>query len=380
MGKIKRVLRCYNCGAVLQSKDKKEVGYVESKFLEQSRDDLIIYCKSCFDKMKVINTGKLDQSLDQETIKILDDAKATDAIIIWVVDLFTFNGTLEPDVVKKVKKLEVMVVATKRDLFPKTIPNSTFERFINERFNEVGINPSNIFILGSADELSVNELLDQGAKARKGHDFYVIGSVNSGKTVLVNKLLKTYKNKTKWQIKTEPYPGTSQKVMSIPLTNSTFLYELPGFSLATSVQGKVEKEVLKIITPKKRVESFPRPMLKGEVLMIGSVAGFGLVEGKPTTFKFYSAEGVETRKVKDTKIGDFVRENVSKVSVRPASEHFTNFKDFDLFEYDMENDGEYHDISIRGLGWISFVAKGQTIRVMIPHGVAVKESLSKIRK
>ena len=120
--------------------------------------------------------------------------------------------------------------------------------------------------------------------------------------------------------------------------------------------------------------------MKGEVLMVGSLAGFSIVEGKPTTFKFYSAEGVETRKVKENKIGDFVRENVSKVSVRPASEHFTNFKDFDLFEYDMENDGEYHDISIRGLGWISFVARGQTIRVMLPHGVAVKESLSKIRK
>ena len=379
MGKIKRVLRCYNCGAVLQSKNKDEKGYVDAKLFNTSREDLVIYCQNCFEKMKVINSGKLEQSLDQETIKILDDAKATDAIIVWVVDLFTFNGTLEPDVVKKVRKNEVIVIATKRDLFPKTIPNATFERFINERFEEVGIKPSNIFILGNTDELSVKELLDEGTKTRKGHDFYIIGSVNSGKTVLVNKLLKTYKNKTKWQIKTEPYPGTNQKVMSIPLTNSTFLYELPGFSLATSVQGKVEKDVLKIITPKKKVESFPRPMLKGEVLMVGSIAGFELVEGKPTSFRFYSAEGVETRKIKEKMLEDFIRDNINKVTVRPASDHFTTFKDFDLFEYDMENDGQHHDIAIRGLGWISFIARGQTIRVLIPHGVAVKESLSKIR-
>ena len=379
MGKIKRVLRCYNCGAVLQSKNKDDKGYVDAKLFNTSREDLVIYCQNCFEKMKVINSGKLEQSLDQETIKILDDAKATDAIIVWVVDLFTFNGTLEPDVVKKVRKNEVIVIATKRDLFPKTIPNATFERFINERFEEVGIKPSNIFILGNTDELSVKELLDEGTKTRKGHDFYIIGSVNSGKTVLVNKLLKTYKNKTKWQIKTEPYPGTNQKVMSIPLTNSTFLYELPGFSLATSVQGKVEKDVLKIITPKKKVESFPRPMLKGEVLMVGSIAGFELVEGKPTSFRFYSAEGVETRKIKEKMLEDFIRDNINKVTVRPASDHFTTFKDFDLFEYDMENDGQHHDIAIRGLGWISFIARGQTIRVLIPHGVAVKESLSKIR-
>ena len=45
----------------------------------------------------------------------------------------------------------------------------------------------------------------------------------------------------------------------------------------------------------------------------------------------------------------------------------------------MENDGEIHDISIEGLGWISFVAKGQVIRVMFPKGSALKESLGKLR-
>ena len=113
--------------------------------------------------------------------------------------------------------------------------------------------------------------------------------------------------------------------------------------------------------------------------MVGSIAGFELVEGKPTSFRFYSAEGVETRKIKEKILEDFIRDNINKVTVRPASDHFTTFKDFDLFEYDMENDGQHHDIAIRGLGWISFIARGQTIRVLIPHGVAVKESLSKIR-
>ena len=89
---------------------------------------------------------------------------------------------------------------------------------------------------------------------------------------------------------------------------------------------------------------------------------------------------METKKIKLKNIEEYLRENAKKAFVRPVSEHYSDFKEFDLFEYDMENDGKLHDISITGLGWISFVAKGQTIRVMIPHGVAVKESLSKIRK
>ena len=380
MGKIKRVLRCYNCGAVLQSKEPEEKGYVNAKLLESSRDDLVIYCQKCFDKMKVINSGALDLNIDEETIKMLDDAKAVDAIIVWVVDLFSFNGTFPPEVVKKIKKLEVTVIATKRDLFPSSIPDETFTRFITERFKEVGIKPVNIILLGSNDEVSINDLLSKDGQIRKGHDIYVIGSKTSGKTALINKLLKTYKNKTKWQIKTEQYPGTALRVMSIPLTNSTFLYELPGFSLATSVSGKVEKDVLKIITPKKKVDSFPRTLLEGESVVIGSLAAFSLVKGKTTAFKIYYAEGVETKKIRTKAVEDFIVENSRKVSCRPASDHFTTFKDFDLFEYDMENDGKLHDIAIRGLCWISFVAKGQTIRVMVPHNTAIKESLAKIRK
>ena len=83
--------------------------------------------------------------------------------------------------------------------------------------------------------------------------------------------------------------------------------------------------------------------------------------------------------MKAEKVQDFIELNNKKYSLRPVSERLTSFRDYDLFEYTMENDGEHHDISIQGLGWISFVAKGQVIRVMFPKGAALKESLSKVR-
>ena len=380
MGKIKRVLRCYNCGAVLQSKSKEENGFVPQKLLDNNSEDLVIYCQRCFDKMKVINSGALDQHIDDETFKILDDARATDATIVWVVDLFNFNGTISPDLVKKIKKLDLEVIATKKDLFPRSATNETLERYIRERFNEAGLQPTNIRITGSADDISMDEILNGNNGARKGHDIYIIGSLTSGKTFLINKLLKTYTNKTKWQIKTELYPGTNQKVLSIPLTNSTFIYELPGLSLATSVAGKVEKDIVKMITPKKKVVAETHILRKGAWFVAGSLGAFQLYKGKTTILKFYHAEGVETKNIGDKGFDTFLYENSKKIAVRPVSDHFTNFKDFDLFEYDMENDGKLHDISITGLGWISFEAKGQTIRVALPRGVAVKESLAKIRK
>ncbi len=380
MGKIRRVMRCYNCGAVLQSSKPKEKGYIQKDLLDNYNDgQQVLYCQKCFDFMKVINTGALEQNIDKATTKILDDAVATDAYIIWVVDLFTFNGTLNPDVVKKVKKLQVGVIGTHRDLFSNLIKDETLERFLRERFTECGIKPESITVLGNEDDVDVKELMKKYDAARKAHDIYMIGSLNSGKTSLINKFLKHYINKTKWQIKTENYRGTNVKVMSIPLTNSSFIYELPGFSLATSVMGKVEKEVQKLITPRRKIETHYRTITKGDAIALGSLGYFEMYSGRATAIKLYCAEGVEIKKLSSAKVDDFIEENNRKRSLRPVSERITSFRDYDFFEYTMENDGQVHDIAIEGLGWISFVAKGQVIRVMFPKGAAIKESLGKLR-
>ena len=133
MGKIRRVMRCYCCGAVLQSKTKEQSGYIKKGSLEHGEDgyNQLMYCDSCYEKMKVINKGMLETDTDEEILKILDDAVATDALLIWVVDLFSFNGTLNPDVVKKAKKLNVIVLGTKFDLFPRRIKNEVMTEFVN---------------------------------------------------------------------------------------------------------------------------------------------------------------------------------------------------------------------------------------------------------
>ena len=342
-------------------------------------DGQVLYCQKCFDVMKGINTGALEQNIDKATTKILNDAVATDAYIVWVVDLFTFNGTLNPDVVAKIKKLKIAVIGTHRDLFSSLIKDEVLERFLAERFGEYGIKPDSITILGSEEDADIEALMNKYNKARQAHDIYIIGIKSSGKTVLINKMLKHYENKTKWPIKTENYRGTNVKVMSIPLSNSSFIYELPGFSLATSVVGKVEKDVQKLIIPRRRIETHYRTLSKGDALIAGSLAYFELYSGKPTAIKFYCSEGVEIKKISASKVDEFLEENNRKRYLRPVSERINNFRDYDFFEYVMENDGKMHDISVEGLGWISFVAKGQIIRVMFPKGSALKESLAKLR-
>ena len=118
-----------------------KVGYISKNILEGT-SPLIPYCNSCYEKMIKLNASELDEEIDRAIVKILDDAVATDALIIWVVDLFTFGGNLNKDLCKKIKNLNVVVIGTERDLFSRTIKDETFIRFLTERFEECGIKPT----------------------------------------------------------------------------------------------------------------------------------------------------------------------------------------------------------------------------------------------
>ena len=329
--------------------------------------------------MKAFNNSELEQKVDQEVLKILDDAYAPDALIIWVVDLFSFNGTLNSEIAKKVKKLNVIVVGNKRDLFPANVKEESLVEYLNAAFNAYGIKPKSVRLLGATNKIDSKELIDSMNTARKGHDVYMIGNSTSGKTSIINRAMKGFENKTTRQIKTITYPGTSVNVLEIPLSRSSFFYELPGISQTTSATGKLEKEVIRQIVPKKAVKVITRSMSAGDALMVGSLAAFEVIKGKTANYRFYSAEGVETRKVQSKKLDDYINENNIRRFARPVSERLVSFLDYDMFEYAMENDKKWHDIAIEGLGWLSFIAQGQMIRVRLPKGVALKESIAKIK-
>ncbi|HNX15773.1 MAG TPA: hypothetical protein PKO28_00130 [Bacilli bacterium] len=380
MGKVKRVMRCYHCGEVLQSKKENEKGFIANQILSApNAEKEVLYCDSCYEKMKAINTGMLERDADEEILTILEDAVATDAVIVWVVDLFSFNGTLNPDVINKVKKLKVIIAGTKFDLFPKNVEKEQLVTFLKERFGEAGLIPCEIVLFGNTDGIDVEKMLDKLSEVRAGHDVYMIGSVASGKTTLINRMLKSYKNTTRRPIRTETYPGTSVKLLDIPFSNSASFYEVPGFSLVTSVLGKVEKDIQKMIIPKKEIKMTLKTLSPGDALLIGSLASYQLISGKATIFKLYTAEMVETKKIPTKKMREVLQDNFDRKFLRPVSSRFTTFTDYDLFDYTMENDGRVHDIGIAGLCWISFVARGQVIRVLFPKGAALKEYLGKLR-
>ncbi len=379
MGHAQRLFRCHRCGVVLQSEDPEAEGYIPASVL--SREALsthVLYCQKCFDTMEGLNASELDLSVDQGILTMLDDAVATDACIIWIVNLFTFSGILSNAVVEKVKHLRVAVVGTKSDLFKGKDMSEHFAAFLDARFREAGIVPEAVKIIGKNDKHDAHDFINFVNEFRQGRDIYMIGEDGSGKTTLINRCLLAYENNSDWTIKREIFPGTDEMVLEIPLSNSNFLYELPGLSRNHSVLSKVEKDVQRVITPKSEVKVTVKNLKPGDCLMIGGLAAFILYEGKETSVRVYTAEGVDVKVVPYSKFESVFNKNLRTGECRPVSDNLTDFTHFDLFEYKMEDDWNKHDIAIEGLCWVTFVAMGQTVRVRLPHQSAVKEAISRL--
>ena len=373
---IKRIRRCNHCGVVLQREDKTKKGYISVEY-DNIPLDQIVYCDDCFHKMQV-NIGGASQTVSQDVLTILRDAVATDALIVYVIDLFLHNGSLKKDLIKRIKHNKVLVIGSKRDLLPEKAEDKKIKQFIEDAFVEAGVKPVDIVLVSASKNYQIDLLKEKVAEHRQKHDVYVIGSSLSGKSTIVDRLLMNYENKTRKQVRSEYYPNTNSLVLHIPLDKSSSLYQLPGFELDDTAIGLVEKNLWKYIIPKKEIKARKFKLSEGETIVVGGLGAISVDEGKTADVEAYFSEAVELKKMASKNTDLFFKTNLVRKELRPVSELITSFINFDLYEIVLPTDGVKYDIGVKGLGWFSVKANGQRVRCLVPRKTAIREAKSKI--
>lgn len=377
MGKLSRVLRCNNCGEILQSNDKTKPGYIP-KLDFTNETDRVLYCESCYQK-KMVNRGFLAKEIDDDSYTILKKAAIERCLIVYVIDTFAFNGIIKSQLIELIKDLPILIVANKKDLFLEKDSDNTLKSFIYDRFKELNIVPKEIILVSANKNYQIDLVKTKIEEYRNQKDVYFIGERESGKTAIINCLLKNYKNNTTRNITSFLYPNTNSKLLTIPLDENTNLYELPGFNLDDSCLGLVEKNIAnKYLSLKTPVKAKKIKLLEGQCLVFGGLAMIGLHQGKSLEFKAYFNDKIETKKMGLDKERVFFKTNLLKKDLRPVSDLLMDFDNYDLFQYKMENDNKLHEIAIKGLGFITFIAKGQIIYIMAPKGVGIKEGTPRV--
>ncbi len=375
MSELKRIRRCYGCGVILQTIDETLPGFVPEETLGKHE---VVLCQRCF---RLQHYGKDEHPgepvVNEEFFRILEAAQQENALIVYVFDLFSFESSFVTAINEKIKGLTTLIVANKRDLLPREVSDQKLRDYVQKRAVEAGMVVSDIVITSSIKNYNMDELKEKITSIRQGRNVYFIGAASSGKSSIINNFIKNYSNTTSMLITTSPFPGTTLRVIEIPLDEKSFLFDTPGISVDNSLIFKVEKEVLKTITPLKEVKPRTFQLNQGQSLILGGLARLDFVHGKRTGFSVYLANPVDINRSKIERADRTMESLIKNKSVKPISKIVTGIKDLEAFEITVTETNRL-DVGITGLGWIAFKGNGQVLRVMIPKGVKAYIKSAKI--
>ena len=241
-----------------------------------------VICKRCHglqnfgDAPEMLRPGWTDEPmLSQEKFRaLLMPLREKPAVIIALVDLFDFSGSILPDLDAIAgEENPVLIAANKADLLPSKMGQTRAESWVRRELEYLGVR--SIANVGGAVRLvscktgfGISQLL---AKARDiaddmECDIYVVGAANAGKSTLINHILAKNEekrdaprgkkragnaNQNKGSVTASPLPGTTLEFIKIDLGNGLNLYDTPGLLVKGTLTQRLTPAELKMVVPKK---------------------------------------------------------------------------------------------------------------------------------
>lgn len=378
MAELNKLQRCYHCGALLQTEDPTKEGYISPDIIKKYPEGLLL-CNNCY-KTERFNNNPSEATFDEDYTTILKEIHSKKALVVYVVDLFSFEGSFINKIIELLDGVDVLVVANKRDLLPPDVNDDKLKEYVAHRLRVAKFKVIDTVITSTNNGgYNLEEMFELITKYSDGRDVYFVGASTSGKSALISEFLKQYLNNTSKMIVTYTFDNTHLRGMRIPITNKTYIYETPGTSIDNSLLSKVERSAFNAIVPKKAVVAKKINLTKDTCLLFGSVACIELLSKEKTQAYVYVSDKVEV-KVHKSIVGDnskYIANIFQKGTLKPSSEKLKSIKDFDVYEFQITEDGG-RDIGILGLGWINFKGNKQSFRVYVPKGVYVYTTRSKI--
>ena len=182
-------LRCIGCGSVIQTTDQQGLGYTPQSALERGLASGELYCQRCF-RLRHYNEIAPVALTDDDFLKLLNQIRDAQALIVYVVDIFDFNGSLIPGLHRFVGDNPVLLVGNKEDLLPRSLRRSKLTDWLRQQANQAGIRPVGTTLVSAKKNHQIEALLDQIEQLRGDRDVYVVGVTNVGKSTLINQIIK----------------------------------------------------------------------------------------------------------------------------------------------------------------------------------------------
>ncbi|ANK59307.1 ribosome biogenesis GTPase YqeH [Loigolactobacillus backii] len=358
-------LYCIGCGAQIQTTQPNEAGYTPQAALEKAKETGELYCQRCF-RLRHYNEISDVRLTDDDFLALLTQIGEADALIVNVVDIFDFSGSLIPGLHRFVGDNPVLLVGNKVDVLPGSVKRTKVKNWLREQAHAVGLRPIDVLLTSAKSGYELDDLLAAIEKYRNGRDVYVVGVTNVGKSTLINQIIRQTTG-TQDLITTSRFPGTTLDKIEIPLDDGHNLIDTPGIIHREQMAYYLGAKDLKLVTPQKSIKPKTYQLNGGQTVFLAGLARFDYEEGPKRSFTFYLDNNLLVHRTKLQNATDFYTRQVGKLLQPPRAKEVAAFPELERIQFTPK---EKSDLVFAGLGWVT-VPAGAVIAGWAPKGVAV---------
>jgi ribosome biogenesis GTPase YqeH len=354
---IEEDLKCIGCGATIQTTDEGKSGYTPASSLKNEGE---LYCKRCF-RLRHYNEVADTELSEDDFLAMLNEISTKDALIVNVIDIFDFSGSLITGLQRFAGGNPVLIIGNKADILPKSLKKNKLLNWMKRELADNGIKPVDVMLTSQrekGDDLEV--ILDRIEELREGRDVYVVGVTNVGKSTFINRILKQVGDMEN-VITTSHYAGTTLNMIEIELSDGAKLVDTPGIIHKNQIVHLLDKKDLKLTSPSKEIKPKAFQLNPEQTLFLGGLARFDFIKGERQSFYAYFANELDIHRTKLAGADEFYEKHkggLLKPAVEPELVRHT---------YTIK---EPTDVVINGLGWIAVKHEAQ-IAIYAPKGVGI---------
>ncbi|WPC17482.1 ribosome biogenesis GTPase YqeH [Pediococcus inopinatus] len=355
---------CIGCGAKIQTTEKDGTGYTPQGALDKGLEKGEVYCQRCF-RLRHYNEIAPVSLTDDDFLRLLSQIRDDDALIVYVVDMFDFNGSMIPGIHRFVGDNPILLVGNKDDVFPKSMKRSRMKEWLKQQANAQGIRPIDVLLTSAKKPDEIETLLNTIEKYRKKRNAYVVGVTNVGKSTLINQIIRL-NNGTQDLITTSRFPGTTLDKIEIPFADGKMLIDTPGIVHEDQMAHVLTGKDLKYVSPQKTIKPKTFQLSDQQTLFFGGIARFDYLRGHGAVSTYFE-NNLMVHRTKLANADEFYDNHVGTYLTPPDEDGLEKLPDLQRHELHLENRS---DVVVEGLGWIT-VPEHSTVAVWAPKGISV---------